>query len=179
MALMRILAGLMLAGMLQLVACRGSISRGQVEEAVETQTPEAVTTATPTATRAGTATPTATSRVLPTPTPFAVAPSQTEEPSALEPSGGQPTGPAEDQVAAEDPGGVAPPEDGAPAAEVVQEPEAPIDPGGGCDPAYPDGCIPVAPPDLDCADVPFRRFTVFPPDPHGFDGDFDGVGCER
>jgi hypothetical protein len=48
----------------------------------------------------------------------------------------------------------------------------------GCDPAYPSVCIPPPPPDLDCADVPFRRFTVLPPDPHHFDGDGDGIGCE-
>lgn len=48
----------------------------------------------------------------------------------------------------------------------------------GCDPAYPDVCIPPPPPDLDCADVPYRRFTVRPPDPHSFDGDHDGIGCE-
>lgn len=47
-----------------------------------------------------------------------------------------------------------------------------------CDPAYPSVCIPPPPPDLDCADVPFRRFTVLPPDPHHFDGDGDGIGCE-
>jgi micrococcal nuclease len=47
-----------------------------------------------------------------------------------------------------------------------------------CDPAYPDACIPPPPPDLDCADVPYRRFTVRPPDPHSFDGDRDGIGCE-
>jgi len=23
-----------------------------------------------------------------------------------------------------------------------------------------------------------RRFTVLPPDPHDFDGDDDGIGCE-
>lgn len=52
--------------------------------------------------------------------------------------------------------------------------------GGGCDPSYPDQgvCIPPSPPDLDCGDIPYRRFTVIPPDPHRFDGDFDGVGCE-
>ncbi|MFO1541375.1 MAG: thermonuclease family protein [Chloroflexota bacterium] len=49
---------------------------------------------------------------------------------------------------------------------------------GGCDPAYPDVCIPPAPPDLDCGDVPYRRFRVLPPDPHRFDGGNDGVGCE-
>lgn len=48
-----------------------------------------------------------------------------------------------------------------------------------CDPAYPDVCIPSPPPDLDCADVPYRRFRVLPPDPHNFDGDKNGIGCER
>jgi hypothetical protein len=51
--------------------------------------------------------------------------------------------------------------------------------GGNCSPAYPDFCIPPPPPDLDCSDVaPHTNFTVRPPDPHGFDGDGDGVGCE-
>lgn len=50
---------------------------------------------------------------------------------------------------------------------------------GGCHPSYPDVCIPPAPPDLDCGDIPHRRFRVLPPDPHGFDGnDDDGLGCE-
>jgi micrococcal nuclease len=48
----------------------------------------------------------------------------------------------------------------------------------GCDSAYPTVCIPPSPPDLDCADVrPLRRFAVRSPDPHGFDGDRDGIGC--
>jgi endonuclease YncB( thermonuclease family) len=50
---------------------------------------------------------------------------------------------------------------------------------GRCDPAYPTVCIPPPPPDLDCKDIPFRGFKVLPPDPHGFDRDGDGVGCER
>jgi micrococcal nuclease len=50
--------------------------------------------------------------------------------------------------------------------------------GGNCDPSYPDVCIPRYPPDLDCGDIPFRFFTVRPPDPHGFDAEGDGVGCE-
>jgi micrococcal nuclease len=49
---------------------------------------------------------------------------------------------------------------------------------GGCDPAYPSVCIPASPPDLDCGDIPHRRFKVLPPDPHRFDGDWDGIGCE-
>jgi len=48
----------------------------------------------------------------------------------------------------------------------------------GCDPAYPDVCIPSPPPDLQCSDIPFRKFRVLPPDPHNFDGNLDGVACE-
>jgi micrococcal nuclease len=51
-------------------------------------------------------------------------------------------------------------------------------PAGNCDPAYPTVCIPPPPPDLDCGDITFRRFEVLPPDPHAFDGDHDGIGCE-
>lgn len=50
--------------------------------------------------------------------------------------------------------------------------------GSRCDPSYPDVCIPPPPPDLDCADVPYRDFRVLPPDPHRFDGGGDGRGCE-
>lgn len=50
--------------------------------------------------------------------------------------------------------------------------------GGNCDPSYSDVCIPPSPPDLDCGEIPFRRFKVLPPDPHRFDGNQDGVGCE-
>ncbi len=50
--------------------------------------------------------------------------------------------------------------------------------GGNCDPAYPGVCIPPPPPDLDCKDIPYRRFKVLSPDPHNFDSDGDGVGCE-
>ena len=48
-----------------------------------------------------------------------------------------------------------------------------------CDPSYPDVCIPPSPPDLDCGDIPHRRFRVVGNDPHRFDGrDQDGIGCE-
>ena len=47
-----------------------------------------------------------------------------------------------------------------------------------CDASYPDVCIPPYPPDLDCGEIPFRRFRVIGPDPHGFDRDRDGIGCE-
>lgn len=47
-----------------------------------------------------------------------------------------------------------------------------------CDPSYPTLCLPPNSPDLDCGDIGARRFQVLPPDPHRFDGDRDGVGCE-
>jgi hypothetical protein len=50
--------------------------------------------------------------------------------------------------------------------------------GGNCHSSYPDFCIPPPPPDLDCAQVNGTIFTVVGSDPHGFDGDNDGVGCE-
>jgi hypothetical protein len=45
-------------------------------------------------------------------------------------------------------------------------------------PRVPDRVHPSTAPDLDCSDVPYRNFKVLPPDPHGFDGDGDGIGCE-
>jgi micrococcal nuclease len=69
--------------------------------------------------------------------------------------------------------------------ETCREPEAGGEAMGiastACDPAYPDVCIrPLNPGgDLDCADIPDRRFQVLPPDPHNFDGDGNGIGCER
>ena len=47
-----------------------------------------------------------------------------------------------------------------------------------CDPSYPDVCIPPPPPDLDCGEISHRRFRVVGSDPHGFDRDGDGIGCE-
>jgi micrococcal nuclease len=47
-----------------------------------------------------------------------------------------------------------------------------------CDPSYPDVCIPPYPPDLNCGDISDKGFKVQGSDPHGFDGDADGVGCE-
>jgi PKD repeat protein len=47
-----------------------------------------------------------------------------------------------------------------------------------CDPSYPDMCIPPPPQNLTCDDIGARNFEVLPPDPHGFDGDNDGIGCE-
>jgi micrococcal nuclease len=49
---------------------------------------------------------------------------------------------------------------------------------GDCDPSYPDVCIPSPPPDLDCPDVSERDFAVVGSDPHRFDREGDGIGCE-
>jgi hypothetical protein len=51
--------------------------------------------------------------------------------------------------------------------------------GANCSPAYPTVCIAPPPPDLDCKDIPYRRFVVLPPDPHRFDSDHNGLGCEQ
>lgn len=47
-----------------------------------------------------------------------------------------------------------------------------------CDTSYPTVCIPSPPPDLDCGEIGYRNFEVLPPDPHRFDGDKNGIGCE-
>ena len=47
-----------------------------------------------------------------------------------------------------------------------------------CDQSYSDACIPPPPPDLNCDDLPYINFAVRPPDPHDFDRDSDGLGCE-
>ncbi|MBD0329641.1 MAG: thermonuclease family protein [Thermoleophilia bacterium] len=63
-----------------------------------------------------------------------------------------------------------------------RQPSSPPPAGSNCHASYPDICIPPPPPDLDCADIRYRRFrvvhTVANPDPHRFDGNRDGVGCE-
>ena len=47
-----------------------------------------------------------------------------------------------------------------------------------CDPSYPDFCIAPGHADLDCGEISERNFRVLQPDPHRFDGDKDGIGCE-
>ena len=47
-----------------------------------------------------------------------------------------------------------------------------------CDDSYPDECIESPPPDLNCDDIPEKNFKVTGSDPHGFDADNDGIGCE-
>ncbi len=55
--------------------------------------------------------------------------------------------------------------------------DEPLEPQN-CDPSYPDVCIPSPPPDLDCGEITHQNFEVLQPDPHRFDGDYDGIGCE-
>jgi micrococcal nuclease len=66
----------------------------------------------------------------------------------------------------------------APVAASSPAPPAAAAARSGCEPAYPDVCIAPAPPDLDCPDISYRRFRVLAPDPHRFDADGDGIGCE-
>lgn len=48
-----------------------------------------------------------------------------------------------------------------------------------CHASYPDFCIPPPPPDLNCADISGPKpFRVVGSDPHRFDTDNDGIGCE-
>jgi hypothetical protein len=50
--------------------------------------------------------------------------------------------------------------------------------GDVCDPSYPGVCIAPPPPDLACEDLPYRNFAVIGSDPHDFDADGNGIGCE-
>jgi hypothetical protein len=47
-----------------------------------------------------------------------------------------------------------------------------------CDSSYPYTCISSPPPNLNCKDISDKDFEVLPSDPHGFDRDEDGRGCE-
>ena len=47
-----------------------------------------------------------------------------------------------------------------------------------CSSSYPDFCIANYPPDLNCGDIGYSNFKVIGRDPHGFDRDNDGIGCE-
>jgi hypothetical protein len=63
-------------------------------------------------------------------------------------------------------------------AEETEEEEVSEEDGEECDNSYPDECIPPPPPVLDCSDIDEDDFEVRGSDPHGFDDDNDGVGCE-
>jgi PKD repeat protein len=62
--------------------------------------------------------------------------------------------------------------------EPLLSPSPPIPEEPVCDPSYPDLCIAPPPPDLGCDDITARDFEVVGSDPHGLDGDNDGIGCE-
>ncbi|OGD83156.1 hypothetical protein A2165_01285 [Candidatus Curtissbacteria bacterium RBG_13_40_7] len=56
----------------------------------------------------------------------------------------------------------------------------------GCDPSYPDVCIPIGAADYDCAggsgngpNYIAGPLRVLPPDLHDLDRDGDGIGCEK
>jgi len=57
-------------------------------------------------------------------------------------------------------------------------PEMIVESENSCDPSYPDVCIAAYPPDLDCGEISQKNFKVVGSDPHGFDRDNDGIGCE-
>lgn len=66
----------------------------------------------------------------------------------------------------------------APTSSLTPAPTSSPSPSSECDSSYPTLCIPPPPPDLDCKDIPEKNFKVFQPDPHDFDRDEDGIGCE-
>ncbi len=52
-----------------------------------------------------------------------------------------------------------------------------IDPGSDCNPNY-SVCLPNVG-DLNCGDIPYKRFQVIGVDVYGLDRDGDGIACER
>lgn len=64
-----------------------------------------------------------------------------------------------------------------PTEKIVSDYTSPIQENN-CDSSYPNVCIAPYPPDLDCGEIGYSNFKVIGDDPHGFDGDKDGIGCE-
>jgi len=62
--------------------------------------------------------------------------------------------------------------------EILMPADAPAPGDEGCDPSYPQLCIPHDAEDLDCHEMGVVGFTVLAPDPHALDDDGDGLGCE-
>lgn len=62
--------------------------------------------------------------------------------------------------------------------EIVMPADAPAPGGEGCDPSYPQLCIPRDADELDCHEMGVAGFTVLAPDRHALDDDGDGLGCE-
>lgn len=63
------------------------------------------------------------------------------------------------------------------AAEAAAQAAAASSGDSGCDPNYSGACVPLVSYDLDCADIG-GPVTVVGADPHGFDREGDGLGCE-
>ena len=64
-----------------------------------------------------------------------------------------------------------------PTPKPTRKPDNNNPPQNDCDPSYPTLCLRSSP-DLDCGEISARQFPVRGRDPHGFDGDGDGIGCE-
>lgn len=61
----------------------------------------------------------------------------------------------------------------------ITDPVTPVAQQAPCDRSYtPSHCIPSPPPQLRCQDLSFSNFFVRKPDPHVFDGNSNGIGCE-
>jgi hypothetical protein len=107
---------------------------------------------------------------VPTPSPSAVQPAPSPAPTATQPTARSSTAPRE----------TAPQQ--RPSSVPTRGPSSPPTTGG-CDPSYPGVCLQMGAPDLDCPEIGLTnvevRWDVPNPDPHGFDADKDGVGCEK
>ena len=106
------------------------------------------------------------SPVLPT---ASASPSSSPTPSPSPPPPAVPAPPAAPNPAPPNP---------APTTKRPAAPAKTTKPARKCDPSYPTVCIAPPPPDLDCGQIPYKNFTVRAPDPHRFDADHDGIGCE-
>lgn len=62
--------------------------------------------------------------------------------------------------------------------EIVMPADAAMPGDPGCDLSYPQLCVPVGAPDLDCEEMGVAGFVVLAPDVHRLDDDGDGLGCE-
>lgn len=153
---------------------RPTATATQVVEVTSTPTPSSTPTMTPSATATVQATASATATSTPTGTPTSTATaSVTPSPTITK----TPTSTATKAATA------TPTRTPKPTATIkptkTPKPTATATRVGDCHPSYPTVCIPPPPPDLNCTDIPYRNFTVLPPDPHNFDGNHDGVGCEE
>ena len=82
------------------------------------------------------------------------------------------------RIAPENASGVVPGDGVVPSDDNSEVDDNGVDMVNSCHPSYPDDCIPPAPPDLECDDISARNFQVVGSDPHDFDGDNNGIGCE-